>query len=103
MLRIAKWNAGQDGPLTEAAMRDSLENRGFFVSRFVYPPGTYFPDHTHDSDKIDGVLSGRFRVTVLGESVILEAGDSVAIPGGTVHSAEVIGDQSVISLDATLG
>ena len=103
MIRIEKWDADQDGPLTEAAMRDSLENRGFLVSRYVYPPGTYFPDHTHDIDKIDGVLSGRFRVTVLGESLILEAGDSVAIPGGMVHSAEVIGDEDVVNLDATLG
>ncbi len=103
MIRIEKWDADQNGPLTEVAMRDSLENRGFFVSRYVYPPGTYFPDHTHDVDKIDGVLSGRFRVSVLGESVILEAGDAVAIPSGTVHSAEVIGDEAVVSLDATMG
>jgi len=103
MIRIEKWKADQDGPLTEAAMRDGLENRGFFVSRYVYPPGTYFPDHTHDIDKIDEVLSGRFRVDALAESVILEAGDSVTIPNGTVHSAEVFGDEPVINLDATLG
>ena len=84
-------------------MRDKLENRGFLVSLYVYPPGTYFPDHTHDIDKIDGVLSGRFRVTVLGESFILEAGDSIAIPSGAVHSAEVIGDEAVVNFDATRG
>ena len=56
---------------------------------------------THNVDKIDSVLSGRFRMTVLGERAVLEAGDCLAIPGDTVHSAEVIGDEPVVSLDAT--
>ena len=68
MIRVEKWDADQDGPLTEEAMRDRFEALGFNVSRYVYPPGTYFPDHTHDIDKIDGVLSGRFRISVLGEN-----------------------------------
>ncbi len=103
MIRVEKWDADQDGPLTEEAMRDRFEALGFNVSRYVYPPGTYFPDHTHDIDKIDGVLSGRFRISVLGENFVLEAGDSLRIPSGTAHSAEVLGDEPVVSLDATFG
>ena len=103
MIRVEKWNADQDGPLTEEALRDRFEHQGYSVTRYVYPPGTYFPDHTHDIDKVDGVLSGRFRISVLGESFVLEAGDSLAIPSGMVHSAEVIGDEPVVSLDGTAG
>jgi quercetin dioxygenase-like cupin family protein len=103
MIQIQKWSENRDGPLSEDAMRHRLEKLGFTVVRYVYPPGTYFPDHTHDVEKIDGVLSGRFRVRLLGESVVLEAGDSIAIPSRAVHSAEVIGDEPVISLDATMG
>lgn len=51
-------------------------------------------------DKIDGVLSGRFRIAIGGESVILEAGDFIRVPRGAVHSAEVVGGESVVSLDA---
>ncbi len=82
-------------------MRRKLEARGFAVSRYVYPPGTSFPDHTHGIDKIDAVLSGRFRMTVEGREVMLEAGDSITVPRGTVHSAEVAGGEPVVSLDAT--
>lgn len=32
---------------------------------------------------------------------ILEEGDCVAVPRGTMHSAEVVGDEPVVSLDAT--
>jgi quercetin dioxygenase-like cupin family protein len=100
-MNIERWNEEQDGPLGESAMRRKLEERGYRVSRYVYPPSTFFPDHTHGVDKIDAVLSGRFRLTIEGREVILEAGEWISVPRGTVHSAEVVGIEPVISLDAT--
>lgn len=97
---VEHWDAAADGELNESNMRRKLEARGYSVSTYVYPPGTYFPDHTHGVDKIDGVLSGRFRMTMLGQALILEAGDCLAVPAGAVHSAEVVGDEAVVSLDA---
>jgi mannose-6-phosphate isomerase-like protein (cupin superfamily) len=35
-----------------------------------------------------------------GKTVVLEAGDCLAVPRGEIHSAEVVGDQPVVSLDA---
>ena len=66
----------------------------------VYPPGTFFPDHSHEIDKIDGVLSGKFQMTMLGQTLVLNAGDCLAVPRGAMHSAEVVGDEPVVSLDA---
>jgi mannose-6-phosphate isomerase-like protein (cupin superfamily) len=102
-MKVERWDPARDGPLTERALREKLAARGYDVSRTVYPPRTVFPDHRHDIDKIDGVLSGRFRMTMHGRAVILEAGDCLAVPKGTVHSAEVVGDEPVVSLDATKG
>ena len=62
MIKLEKWNTKQEGPLSEKALRKKLEQLGYSVSRYEYPPGTYFTDHTHDIDKIDAVLSGRFRM-----------------------------------------
>ena len=56
-----RWNAA-DGPLTEAGLRAKLESLGYRVARYVYEPGTVFPDHKHDVDKIDAVLSGRYML-----------------------------------------
>ena len=47
-----------------------------------------------------GVLSGRFRIHMHGREILLEAGDLVWVPRGTVHSAEVVGSDPVVSLDA---
>ena len=99
-LNLKHWNEQVDGELTESAMREYLEKQGYTVSRYVYPPGTYFPDHTHEEDKIDAVLSGQFMMRMEGETVILEAGDSLAVPRGIAHSAEVVGHEPVVSLDA---
>jgi quercetin dioxygenase-like cupin family protein len=100
MIEPQHWNHSEDGPLSETAMIDKLERQGYYVNRYVYPPGTIFPSHTHEVDKIDGVLSGRFRLVMKGQSVVLEAGDCLTVPRGIVHSAEVVGDEAVVSLDA---
>jgi quercetin dioxygenase-like cupin family protein len=99
-MQVEHWDSDRDGALSEAALRRKLETRGYGVSRYVYWPGTYFPDHVHAVDKIDAVLSGRFRMTMLGQEVILEAGDMLAVPKNVMHAAEVVGEEPVVSLDA---
>ena len=99
-IQIYHWDASRDGDLNETAMREKLIAMGYEVYSYVYPPGTCFPDHTHRVDKIDAVLSGQFRMSMLGQSVILKAGDYMEVPSGVVHSAEVVGDEPVLSLDA---
>jgi quercetin dioxygenase-like cupin family protein len=98
---IEHWDEKKDGPLSEKALRLRLERLGYNVTRYVYAPGTFFPQHDHEVDKIDAVLSGRFCITIGGSQIILKPGDSIAVPRGTSHSAEVIGDEPVVSLDAT--
>lgn len=97
---IELWNAERDGPLTEAALCRKLEARGYEVSRYVYPPGTVFPGHSHSVDKIDAVLSGRLRMTMAGHEFVLGPGDCLAVPKGVRHAAAVVGDEPVVSLDA---
>jgi quercetin dioxygenase-like cupin family protein len=101
VVKVEHWSSQRDGVLTEAALRRKLEGRGYKVTRYVYTPGTVFPDHAHSVDKLDAVLSGRFLMTMNGKEVILEAGDCLAVPRGTVHSAAVVGGQDVVSLDGT--
>jgi len=99
-MKVEHWDTGTDGELTERSLRQKLESRGYRVTRYVYPPGTRFPTHDHAVDKIDGVLSGRFRMSMGGQTVILEAGDCLHVPRGAAHSADVVGNEPVVSLDA---
>jgi quercetin dioxygenase-like cupin family protein len=99
-MAVRHWNDAIDGPFSEAAMRRKLEAAGYLVARYVYPPGTAFPEHSHDVDKIDAVISGRFRLVVAGHLAILGAGDWIEVPRRVRHTATVVGDQPVVSLDA---
>jgi len=99
-MEVQHWDSSADGELNERNMVAKLKSLGYLVSRYSYPPGTYFPDHSHPVDKIDAVLAGRFRMTMSGWSVVLERGDTLFVPRGCVHSAEVLGGESVVSLDA---
>lgn len=99
-MQVRRWNAAADGPLSEDALRARLEALGYVVARYVYPPGTRFPDHAHDVDKIDAVVSGRFRLVIGGHTAQLGPGDWVEVPRGRRHNATVIGEEAVVSLDA---
>jgi quercetin dioxygenase-like cupin family protein len=97
---VEKWNPAW-GELTEAAMRQRLEEEGYRVSKYHYPPGTFFSEHTHAIDKKDVVLDGQLEIGTPDGVALLGPGDMIEIPAGTPHTAEVVGERTVVSLDAT--
>lgn len=99
-MAVHRWNEALDGPFSEHALRRKLEAQGYLVARYTYAPGTSFPEHVHDVDKIDAVVSGRFRMVVAGHLAVLGPGEWVEVARGVRHSAVVLGDDPVISLDA---
>lgn len=99
-MSVHRWDSSSDGELTEKALRKRLEADGYSVSRYIYPPGTHFPEHTHGVDKIDAVVSGHFELVVNGTRHVLGPGDWIGVPRGVLHSATVVGDAPVVSLDA---
>ena len=98
-MAVQRWSTS-DGAPTEAALRAKLESLGYTVARYVYEPGTVFPDHKHGVDKIDAVVSGRFRLVVRGHMKMLTADDWIQTTRDTIHNAAVIGDEPVVRLDA---
>jgi quercetin dioxygenase-like cupin family protein len=56
------------------------------------------PLHNHPHEQAGTVLSGRFKMTIDGESRWIEQGDTYIIPGGIDHMAEV-GDEPAKALD----
>jgi len=99
-MSVHRWDPSSDGELSEKALCRKLEAQGFTVNRYVYPPGTHFPEHTHGVDKIDAVVAGQFELIVDGTRNVLGPGDWIAVPRGVPHTATVVGDTPVVSLDA---
>jgi len=98
---IEPWDQSKWGPLSEENLRRKLLAEGYSsVVRYLYPMGTVFSDHTHSTDKKDSVLEGEFLITLEGKEFLLHAGDSIEVPAHSVHSAQVVGEKAVVSLDA---
>lgn len=100
-IRFERWPKA-DGPLSEKRMMRLLEFEGYDVLVYTYRPGTVFPEHEHARPKCDGVVAGVLRVTVGEEAWDLGPGDRIYLPPATRHRAEVVGRETVVSLDGTL-
>jgi quercetin dioxygenase-like cupin family protein len=48
--------------------------------------------HSHDREEVVVVLGGRARAEVAGQTVELEAGDTLIIPAGALHEVSTLGD-----------
>ena len=62
---------------------DGAEN--YAMRRFRLDPGTEVPRHTNRVEHEQYVLSGSYVVGIEDEEYVVEPGDSLFIPGGTVH------------------
>jgi quercetin dioxygenase-like cupin family protein len=129
-ITVTRWpaNAGQ---VTINKIRARLEQEGFYPSRFDMVPGDSYDDHSHPEAEVRWVVSGRLRVklregarprgiepvlagsgragdTTPGaggcdyrDEIILEPGDRLELAPNVVHSAEVVGDEVVVTVSAS--
>jgi quercetin dioxygenase-like cupin family protein len=57
-----------------------------------FPPGTSFPRHRHPGEEVAYVTEGKLEYRLDGRpAVVLEAGDALFIPAGTVHAVTNLG------------
>lgn len=99
LMRIERWDARRDGPLSEAALMQKLEARGYQVNTRQYPSGTVAAGQPGAGEGIQAVVSGLLKVTIDGESAILTAGDFVFVPRGALRRVEVLGPTSAVCLE----
>jgi quercetin dioxygenase-like cupin family protein len=100
LLRIERWDPRRDGPLSEVALRQKIEARGYTATPRQYPAGAVAAAQAAEHERIDAVVSGLLKVTLDGESAILTAGDVVFVPRGAVRRVEVVGTSPVHCLEA---
>lgn len=67
----------------------------FAMRRFTLDAGAEVPKHTNAVEHEQYVLEGEYVVGIEGEEKTVSAGDSIFIPGGTVHWYRNEGDRQV--------
>ncbi|TKX80658.1 cupin domain-containing protein [Halorubrum sp. SD626R] len=69
------------------------------VQHFVIEPGASVPEHDHPHEQVGAIIEGALTFLVDGEELVVEAGDTYAIPGGEPHAARNDGDETVVGYD----
>ena len=68
------------------------------VTKMNYIIGNYATEHSHPHEQCGYVISGKYLMTIEENEFILEAGDSYAVPGNTLHSFKVLESGEVIDV-----
>ena len=58
----------------------------------------FIPEHSHESEQLSWVQSGRIRLTIAGQDHDLGPGDVLRIPSWVPHSALVLDDCDVVDI-----
>lgn len=68
------------------------------VTKMLYKPSDYVSSHCHQNEQSGYVISGEYKITIMGVSHIICAGDSYSIPRAVDHSIEVINYGQVVDV-----
>lgn len=85
---------------------DFMDGRAQMLNWALLPEGNSFQPHYHeDMQETFVVMRGRAKIAADAEEAVLEAGDAVIIPAGSIHRMENIGcgDVEYIALGISLG
>ena len=100
LMRVERWDAHVDGPLSEPGLQQKLRSLGYDPLARPNPAGAIASARVHHRDRLAAVIAGLLKVTIDGESVILTAGDLVFIPAGAARRVEAVGTSPVQCLEA---
>ncbi len=98
VLKLYRW--AEELPPSETALREQFAREGLTPYRWSNGPGDRYAAHQHPYFKVVFVVRGAitFGVPERGEEMLLQAGDRLDLPAGTLHDA-VVGPQGVVCLE----
>lgn len=68
------------------------------LAQFRLEEGARLPLHSHPHEQTGWLVSGRMRFTIGSETIEAGPGDSWCIPGGVLHSAEILAETVLIEV-----
>ncbi len=62
------------------------------LARIILRKGAVVPEHSHENEQITYLLEGALKFIVLGQEILVRAGEVLVIPSYIPHSAEALED-----------
>jgi quercetin dioxygenase-like cupin family protein len=94
------WEAAPVEQLNDRIGRQMLNGDAMTLARIILASGALVPEHSHDNEQIATVVSGRLRLWLDGDEVVLGPGESLLIPGKAPHRVEALEDSVVLDVFA---
>jgi quercetin dioxygenase-like cupin family protein len=101
-VKVYRWHVKKDGPLSVERIGQKLHSQGYQFLQHEYEAGTVLQEHSHEEPRKDALVSGELQVQILGEEVLLKAGDILDVPVGVEHKVTVVGDKHAVILEGAL-
>lgn len=65
---------------------------------WIFEDGVALPAHSHEAEQFGYIIRGGFKVTIDGETKLLEAGDFYFVPSNAQHSFVSVGKTEAIDV-----
>ena len=101
-MKVSKWDAKKDGPITEESMGRKLRSKGYQYLQHAYEAGTVLQEHAHAEPRKCAIIDGELKVTMSNSEATLKAGDILDVPVGVEHTEAVVGSKPVHILEGAL-
>lgn len=96
-MKVTRWKKTQGKPNLDV-IRGMVEKEGLQFYTWSDSPGKFYPEHAHNEDELRWIVLGTVTVGVNGKEIKLKAGDSIELPAGTPHWAQVSEDGPIMYL-----
>jgi quercetin dioxygenase-like cupin family protein len=93
-----RWTDVPAEQITPSVVRRYITGDNVTVAQFRLSKGGVIPAHRHEQEQFTCVLSGALKFFVDGKSTLVQAGETIRLPGWVEHEVEVIDDAVVIDV-----
>ena len=93
-----RWDDLPEEPVNALVTRRVMHTPAMTIIQLSYKQGGIVPLHHHVHEQVTMVLSGSVQMKMGGQSVVVNAGESLAVPSNAPHLAEALEDTTVIEV-----
>ena len=93
-----RWADLPEEPVNALVSRRVMHSAAMTIIQLSYKQGGIVPLHHHVHDQVTMVLSGSVQMKMGGQSIIVGAGESLAVPSNAPHLAEALEDSTVVEV-----
>jgi unsaturated pyranuronate lyase len=92
------WNSMPPEQLNPLIVRRAVHTENLTIARLQIAKDAVVPEHSHVNEQVATVERGALRFHIGGREVVLQAGQSLAIPSNVPHSVVALEDTTVVDI-----